>query len=378
MQDKDILVHLEDVANEIRTALPRAVPGMAVSIGFFGTVFGLFMGIYAMPGLFQGNALNSEEGFQLLTLAMVGALDGMKTAFGTTIVGLIISLILTMGNLVYRAFWDRYDLALKRVTTLWIYPVFIIPEQENIINRLIEIMNESSETLKIIGSGNSRLLGSMDSLAENMGAYNRENEKIIKQVSTVVKEFMASQKGSKEAFESMKNIGEQTHKSYMLIQGLLETALQDREEFLAYLQDSRQEIREISTMQHNAYVEANREFSRDQQKLQSEARDSMMKSYDEFQQYLKGVNEKFMVQNSELMESTRKTIELIFGKMAETVEKTDGAFSKNLSEMKMLLEDFKTQILGNNEAYESETKKLIGKLSGIIEKIVETNSMYIA
>ena len=364
MEDREKLVQLEEIRNDSRTAVPKAVPGLAVSIGFFGTVLGLFWAIDSMPGMFnvQGG-LASEEGFQRLTSSMVYALDGMRTAFGTTIVGLVFAVFLSIGNVIYKVCYDLYEHHLQRLVTLKIYPVFSVPEKENLIDKLVDIMNASRETLRTIEHSNSRLVQSVEDLANNMNAYNRDNEKVIRQVSEVVREFLSSQQGMKEVYDSINTIANETRESYTRIQGLLDSASEDREAFLSYLKDSRNDIRENSAIQQELNQKTNREFLRHLNSAMEENLDRIVQTYDAFHQHF--------------TETQKNMIADALTGYQALIEKSTEKISGNVDEFKELLDDFKNNIVQNNKQYESETRKLVKELSGILQKVIESNSTFI-
>ncbi len=51
-RDQDLLPS-EEILNDGRTALPKAVPSMAIIIGFLGTVLGLLFAVFAMQDMFN-------------------------------------------------------------------------------------------------------------------------------------------------------------------------------------------------------------------------------------------------------------------------------------------------------------------------------------
>ncbi len=364
MEDRDKLMQIEDIRNEARTALPKAVPGLAVSIGFFGTVVGLFWAIDSMPAMFRvEGGLASEAGLQGLTASMVSALDGMRTAFGTTIVGLVSAVALAIGNVIYKVFYDRYDHRLQRAVILKVYPSFAIPEKDNLIDKLVEIMNASRETLRTIEHSNSRLVQSVGDLAANMGTYNRDNEKIIKHVASVVKEFLESQKTVKEVHESINSIAKEMHGSYARIQGLLDSGTHDREAFLAYLQDSRNEIVETGKIQHEMYSETNKAFLRHLDTSMEENLERVVKTYNTFQQ------------------NFTDTQQCLIDKAVEEykqLSENNGQLTREVVEgLRKSLEEFKTNVVQNNDQYEKQTQKLIKEMSGILQKVIESNSIAI-
>jgi len=62
LADRDKIMYLEDILNQIRTAVPRAIPNLAVIIGFLGTVLGLFLAIRTMPEIFQSRCIKQHHG----------------------------------------------------------------------------------------------------------------------------------------------------------------------------------------------------------------------------------------------------------------------------------------------------------------------------
>ncbi|MCB9296323.1 MAG: MotA/TolQ/ExbB proton channel family protein [Lewinellaceae bacterium] len=404
MEDRDVITYLEDVRNDIRTAVPKVVPGLAVLLGFLGTVLGLYLAIISMPKIFENTNFGSvDESFTVLTNSMVSALDGMGVAFGTTLVGLFVSLVLTVGNLIYSIFWKQLDRDFLYLMNIKLFPIYNKPDDDNITNQLLESIKASKETMNLIRGTNDRLIESVQGLSKSMARYNQKAEQMVRQVSSAVEQFIETQKENKGVFGSISKIAEEASKSYGKVERLLNTAQQDRTAFLDYLQDSRDEIKEISTLQHKAYVKTNEEFlelqkqsGEEQFKAQKKLYDSQFDRFsDEHHKY----QEAFEQLRQKLVETVQKEYDLkikdlkehndmLTQRIEELAEKTAAHLStqlestsksveENSARLNETVDNLSETLEKNSKQYESDTTKLIKQLSSLIMKTIETNNYYI-
>lgn len=403
LEDRDKIMYFEDLRNEIRVAVPRAIPTLAVVIGFLGTVIGLFLAINQMPEILKTVQVGTRGSFQQLLDSMAFSLTGMSIAFGTTLVGLSISLVLTLGNLLYRVLWAPYDHEFHKFLALKLFPMFMAPDDENITTYLLKAIDELRSMTKTTELTNTRLLNSVNNLADNMQTYNRENEKILKQVSRAVNQFVASQKENKEIFQAIKDIAQQSGESYQRVEALLDSAQQDRHAFLEYLQDSRDEIKEISTLQHKAYEKTNTAFLGEQQQLQEDFRENFNELQNELLLGQKQINESQEMKLSELHKAlmdriaqdnkervdayneqnakTQQALETHIKNIANTATSTYQELNKNLAnnnqQFHNTIKSFAATVMDNKNQYDDDTKKLISELAALIKKVAESNTYYL-
>ncbi len=436
LEDRDKIMYFEEIRNEIRTAVPRAIPALAVIIGFLGTVLGLFISIERMPDIFNATNLASDAAIKELVDTMVFSLNGMSIAFGTTLVGLCVSLLLTLGNVFYKMSWAPYDHKFHKFLTLKLYPLFMAPDDENIISHLLRAINELRETATTIERSNSRLLTSVNSLSDNMKDYNTENRKVLTNVSRAVNAFLESQQGNKDLFEAIKEMVQQANESYHRVSVLLDTSEQDRSAFLGYVQDSRDEIKEICTLQHQAYEKTNAAHLKNQQqhaedvlqhfnevqnelltdqkranevqheefvkahlgfqktftRLQDELINSIAQDnksrLDAFteqsekvqsglQDHIESISEETQQLLENISETTQKHLEDMDEKATDFLKKHHKDYSENIAGIRSVLGDFKDQVTKSDKQHKAETVKLIQQLSGLIQKTIETNNYYI-
>lgn len=385
MDERDKLMYFEQMRNETRTAIPKTIPTIAVIIGFLGTVIGLFLAINEMPKIIDTVNIMKADSFKVLLETMAFSLTGMGIAFGTTLVGLTLSLTLTICNLGYRVLWGHYDSEFHEFLVLKLFPVFMSPEGENIIEYLVKTVEESREAMKTIQISNARLLQSVNELSTNLKDYNQENARMIQQVSRVVKEFVENQQGNREVFLAIKTMAEQAGESYQRVEKLLDTSSQDRQAFMAYLQDSRNEIREISKLQHNAYKTSMEKFLDDQQKQQTDFQQHFADMHQEFFVHHKNLNQTHFDQFVNTHEKFQSTFNQLVTQLLERVERDNSAKltefikqNKDMQEaMKGVLTEFKQQVIENSQDNNSVTTELIAKLTALIQQSLEKDFTYI-
>lgn len=421
LADRDKIMFFEALRNETRTAVPKAIPTLAVLIGFLGTVVGLYYSIIAMPDIFRGSEMSTDQSFQKLVDTMILSLTGMSTAFGTTLVGLINSLILTVGNLLYKIRWDDFENKFHQFLTVKIYPIYITLDKENVAAQVMRAIATSQETMKIIAASNRRLLDSVDNLADNMKVYNQDNEKILNRIVKLVTEFTETQKGSKNAFSQISKMAKQATSSYERVNELLTNAAQDRDAFMAYVQSSRDDIREISTLQHQAYMASGSDMLDRQKQMDEAMQDHMVQSHALFmrhfeeaqagllgsqkefadQQYqsMQQQHEKRIAQLLELHETIMAQIEKIdsekFDQFKETANKlsklieessdksrdvinaTHEQMSKDLEQLQSILQKLQTHLLDAQKSYDQKAIDMMVKLAGLVQKIAETDHLYL-
>ncbi len=134
------------------------------------------------------------------------AMGGMGTAFGTTLVGLTIALILTIFNLAYQTYWSRYEHHLTETFFLRLYPAFVPPSQESMVHILLDAIEQLVKAVKVIKIGNQKLGRALENLSETMEDYNKNIQRLVERISKAVNEFVKSQKGNQEMFVSIKKL----------------------------------------------------------------------------------------------------------------------------------------------------------------------------
>lgn len=426
LEDRDKILYMEDIRNDIRIAIPKVVPSLAVFIGFLGTVLGLFLAISAMPEIFNDPDFGgSDQSLDVLVNSMVSAMDGMSIAFGTTLVGLSVSLILTIGNLFYSIFWRGLDYDLHHLLNVKLFPIYNKPDDDNIVKALTEAVEESKNTMKLIEFSNRKLIEGVQDLSRSMTRYNEKTERLVMQVFRAVEQFSESQKGNKDVFKAIQKLALEASNSYAKVEKLLNTAQQDRDAFLAYLQDSRNEIKEVSTLQHQAYEKTNQDFlakqeasnqhflakqevsneefltqqkqntdyilntqktlyknqidyfTNEQTKYQEvfeEMRNELLKNVKtEYQTKLK----EFTEHSESLCKNIKEIADNTTSSISKQVVKTNKSVRENVTQLKKTVDEFGKKVAQNNQQYEKDTKGLIQTLSALVMKNIEANKLYI-
>lgn len=175
-----------DLLPGMYTSEYRFVPALLTSLGVLGTFLGISVGLLT----FSTAGASVEE----ITSAATNLLGGMKTAFWTSVLGLLSSIIFTL-----RLKWstDEADKALKHTKGLLDSLVYCpsstellmslgSENQDELIKLQIEVTRETAEQQKQLGLTLENMERSLNSLnSENLG------EVIGKAVATSTQEYLA-------------------------------------------------------------------------------------------------------------------------------------------------------------------------------------------
>lgn len=93
---REVLQQLSAERVEGYGALARYLGVTLTLLGLLGTVFGLSLALLKIQGALEG--VNNVEGLGELTRALGGTLQGMKTAFGCTLAGMMTAILLSFLN----------------------------------------------------------------------------------------------------------------------------------------------------------------------------------------------------------------------------------------------------------------------------------------
>jgi ABC-type transporter Mla subunit MlaD len=151
------LAGYRDIGVGFHTRTGRILPSVLVALGLLGTICGLAESISSMPVLFDEGSVKTLDDIEQWTKqsrqAMAGVITGLKTAFSTTMAGLVTSVLLTGAYLVIG--WQRsiFLYRLERFATITLIPVYF-PDKMNSATSLGEALRHASG---LIGNTTDRL-----------------------------------------------------------------------------------------------------------------------------------------------------------------------------------------------------------------------------
>ncbi len=130
---------------QVKLAIPRYVASIPVLLGLVGTLWGLSYTVTQILPLVE--EINDPKELMALVHPMTAALGGMKTAFTTTVCGLLASLLLT---LVVTGTAKRYQALLGDLESTYVFdltPILVPSDEASARVAFIDSLNESAERL---------------------------------------------------------------------------------------------------------------------------------------------------------------------------------------------------------------------------------------
>jgi len=122
-------------------------------LGLLGTVFGLTMAMFRIQGAFGTEA--GLAALTALTEALGGTLEGMKTAFGCTMAGLLSALLLSGLNHFLRRYQSLVASRIEEFVTCQLMPAVetVDPEANNAARAFATALAEGTEQMSSVGAG---------------------------------------------------------------------------------------------------------------------------------------------------------------------------------------------------------------------------------
>jgi len=148
----DILVGRESV----RGSGARYVLSVLIILGLIGTLWGLSNAIIKVQPLITD--IEQLDDLTQIGRVIRGTLDGMSTAFATTLAGLFTSLFLGVFNWLFNRQQTLFLAELEDFTTIILLPCLSPPVGLDAIQTATEKLSESTETLKFTSEENVKVL----------------------------------------------------------------------------------------------------------------------------------------------------------------------------------------------------------------------------
>jgi len=202
----------------------KNLPALLTSIGVAGTFLGITVGLseFNFNGVDQGTASLLQSASQLL--------DGMKTAFYTSLAGLagsaIIMIVMQLLNAHLRRRVESINLFLQKnlAQSSGLEYLKQIAEREQ-DHQLLDAQRKSSDAMVEVGSQISQLLGGLQGIGKNL-----DGEKMAEQIATVIDKTMQSSVAPvltefKQELETLRKIKEDNQQE--LLTNLVNTIKQE-------------------------------------------------------------------------------------------------------------------------------------------------------
>jgi biopolymer transport protein ExbB/TolQ/prefoldin subunit 5 len=139
---QEALREADEQSVDSQLALPHHIATISVLIGLLGTLYGLSLAVWAII-----DSSNAATDFAGLQSAVLNGLDGAKTAFYTSIAGILNMLLLSTSILFVRSAWsDLLDRA-NRFVELDLVPYFFRESGENKLTQLVDSLERTVSEL---------------------------------------------------------------------------------------------------------------------------------------------------------------------------------------------------------------------------------------
>ena len=132
-------------AVETRMTVPRFLSRIPILLGLTGTLMGLTVAIEEIRPLIE--EIENFKDLPSLLASMVQTLSGMKTAFSTSVLGLVTSLVLTAAATIVGAFYAATLVQLDRLTNQHLIPLFAVHDWKAVTEGFSNALDNSSSVL---------------------------------------------------------------------------------------------------------------------------------------------------------------------------------------------------------------------------------------
>lgn len=150
LSHRDVLQQLSAERIEGYGALARYIGVTLTLLGLLGTVFGMSLALFKIQGALAG--LNDIAGLRALVAALGETLQGMKTAFGCTMAGLLTAILLSYLNYQVRRRQSGLIQALEEFVVCDLLPVLqhVNPDADNAARAFAEVLTSAAGELSAV------------------------------------------------------------------------------------------------------------------------------------------------------------------------------------------------------------------------------------
>ncbi len=228
-----------------------------IIFGLLGTIAGLQQAIHHfLPAIESGSTLNLDS----VRAIMLGTMQGMQTAFSTTLAGLFCSIILGfLVSMFLRGYFDRYITSIKNFLVEEIIPLYTVLDDTN-VERLVNQSEKLESAVRSIAEQSNILFRP---IVESANKMDKGLKQIYKAAHTFIpvteeiKSFTNTLKGSLTTLGSSLDNTRMSIDKYNNIQTEMETTIKDianvPEQFKNYIKELKKEFNEHYTKALNLY-----------------------------------------------------------------------------------------------------------------------------
>jgi len=194
-------------------ALARYLATILTILGLLGTVFGLTLAMFRIQGAFTN--VNSLQALSQLTQALGGTLEGMKTAFGCTMAGLLGAVLLSALNHNLRRYQSRVVSRLEEFVTCELLPAVEVvdPEANEAAKAFANTLAKSGEQMESVGSGLTAAATAYKTSSELISGSVTSLQNAVKDFSESLNRMSGDQKTFTETMQSTKSAVETLQKT---------------------------------------------------------------------------------------------------------------------------------------------------------------------
>jgi|GEM_PF-2011718 len=174
-----------------RTGLSRYFAGIFILLGLIGTVFGLSQSIINIQPILS--QLKDVSDLANISVAIASTLSGMKTAFSSTIAGLLATVILTFLNFLYSRYSASFLNRFESFTTLYLVPFFLIPNMGEASIRFADSVVKTAETLNNSTNPLLEVSGQLQGTVDRMNEFSKEFEAVAQRYDEMVQKLSETQ-----------------------------------------------------------------------------------------------------------------------------------------------------------------------------------------
>jgi methyl-accepting chemotaxis protein len=221
---RDVLQQLTSEKLGSYGALARQIGASLTLLGLLGTVFGLSQALLHIGG---ASDIKGVEDLAKLSQDLGGTMEGMKTAFGCTLMGLLSALILSYFNFGLRRVQSVVLGEIEEFTACDLLPVIeqVDPESDNATRAFANVLSKTSTNLTGLGSdlldsaqeyraSSSEMRDSIERLVQSVELFSLT----INQVAGNQHEFTQTMSSTREAVSSVRDVVQDS--SHMLSEKL--------------------------------------------------------------------------------------------------------------------------------------------------------------
>ena len=332
--DIEDYITISSVNQQIHKGICEAVPGFSTGIGILGTFLGLMLGL---------RNFNLGTDYETVQESIMVLINGIKTAFLTSIYGVIYSIVF---NLVYRSFYHEMINAME--TFCEVFHIYAVADAQNEMNRAVVQSQEKQN--EIIRAG----------MEEFMKKVTEHEQKQMKLLCDSIQDFADFSVES-----SRKQIA-------ALTAGI--------EKFQTDSDKTQQRQTEVLTDSMNQFLHRSSDLQQKQLELLTDGMESFQKNADKTQQNqteiltrgietLRHTLNDFCTTEQKHFQQVHKTVESIFERETVFAENTRqmSEFNALLNQYMNSMQAYQNQIAGSHEKMISQSDKLIQRAEQSIQ-----------